>query len=126
MSNPGLTKSYTAGGTINPYRIVKFGSADGEVVQAAAAADLSIGVAVFPGSAASAGERIDVAHDGIVDVEYGGTVTRGQKLTSDASGRAIAAVPSAGANAQIIGYAVVSAVSGDIADMMISPSVMQG
>ena len=96
------------------------------MVQAAAAADLSIGVAIIPGTAAAAADRVDVAHDGIVDVEYGGTVTRGQKLTADANGKAVAAAPSAGANAQIIGYAVVSAVSGDIAGMMISPSVMQG
>jgi hypothetical protein len=126
MANPGLIKNYTAGGAINPYRIAKFGAADGEVLQAAAATDLLIGVVAIPGSAAASGERVDVIRDGLADVEYGGTVTRGQKLTSDANGKAVVAAPAAGSNVQIIGIAEVSGVAGDIVPMQIQPSVMQG
>lgn len=126
MANPGLIKNFTTGAVCNPYRIAKFGAADGEVLQGAAATDLLIGVFSIPGAAAASGERVDVILSDIADVEYGGTVTRGQKLTSDADGKAVAAAPAAGSNAHIIGYAAVSAVAGDIAPMLISVSVMQG
>jgi hypothetical protein len=88
MSNPGLCKTYLAGGTINPRRFVKF-SADGTVVQASAAADDVIGVAACPDAVAS-GERLDVYRDGLVPVDFGGTVTRGVRVMSDADGKAVA------------------------------------
>lgn len=119
-----LLKNYVAGAAIAAYRIVKFGAADGTVVQAAAAADLSVGVSAELDVAQ--GERVDVVRVGHPLVEYGGNVTRGQKLTSDAQGRAIAAAPAAGANVQIVGIAEVNAVLGDIMPMLLAPSVMQG
>lgn len=125
LGNPLLPKNYTAGAAIAPFRIVKFGAADGEVVQAAAATDLSIGVS---GSlpATAAGERIDIIRAGLTPVALGGTVTRGDKLTADANGAAVTAAPAAGANANIIGIAEVSGVAGDVALMLIAPSIMQG
>lgn len=125
MRNQGLTKNYVAGGVIAAFRIVKFGANDGEVLQAAAATDLSIGVTdrTYP---EAVGERVEITRTGIAEVEYGGAVTRGQKLTSDASGRAIVAAPAAGANVQILGTAEVSGVLGDIGSLLIAPSVMQG
>ena len=39
MANPGLVKSMVAEAAVLPYRVVKFGTADGQVIQAAAAAD---------------------------------------------------------------------------------------
>ena len=126
MAKPGLIKNYTAGGVCNPCRIAKFGGADGEVLQGAAGTDLLIGVFSIPGAAAASGDRVDVIHSDIADVEYGGTVTRGQKLTSDADGKAVAAAPVAGSNVHIVGTAAVSAVAGDIAPMLIGISVMQG
>ena len=125
MANPGLIKNYTAGGTVNQYRVVKFGSSDGVVVQGAAATDLLIGVSCQPGAVAS-GERVDVVRDDMADVEYGDTITRGKKLTCDSVGRVVEAAPAAGANAHIIGIAEVSGVVGDIVPMYIEPSVMQG
>lgn len=125
MSNPTLIKTMTAGGAISHRRILKHGSADHEVVQAAASSDLLAGVAVAPGGVAS-GERVDVAMDGIAEVEFGGTVTRGQPVTADASGKAVAASPAAGANAEIIGHALVSAVSGDIAPVKLARGRIQG
>lgn len=123
--NNGLIKNYTAGGAISPCRIVKPHTADGQVVQAAAAADFLMGVSVEIVSPAS-GERCDVVKFGIANVEFGGTVTRGGPVTSDANGKAVAAAPAAGSNVRIIGFAEISAVSGDIAPVLIGPSLMQG
>jgi hypothetical protein len=123
MRNEGLSKTLIAGAIVAARRIVKFGSADTAVIQAAAAADLSIGVSDL---GAASGEYCDVIIDGIALVEYGGNVTRGAKLTADADGKAIAAAPAAGANAQVIGIAMVSGVSGDIGSVRIAPSTMQG
>lgn len=124
MRNDGLIKNYTAGGAIAAYRIVKW-SADSTVVQAAAATDALIGISTRIAAAAS-GDRTDIVRSGIAEVEYGGNVTRGDPLTSDSSGKAVAAAPAAGSNARIIGIAEVSGVSGDIGSALIAPSVMQG
>jgi hypothetical protein len=121
--NPTLCKSYTAGAAIAAYRIVKL-SADKSVVQGAAVSDLLLGVT---GSlAADSAERVDVILSGIAEVEYGGNVTRGDKLTSDANGKATSAAPAAGVNNQIIGVALESGVAGDIGAVLIAQSVMQG
>lgn len=122
--NPILIKNYTASAAVEPHRIVKFGSVDGEVLHAAASSDLSVGVSDSLGAAI--GDRVDVVRVGISDVEYGATVTRGAKLTSDTTGRAITAAPSSGANAQIIGTAELSGVVGDIGKVLINPSITQG
>lgn len=119
-----LVKSYTAGAAVAAYRIVKFGSADGEVIQGAAATDSLIGVSGE--LAAASGARIDINQGGMPDVEFGGSVTRGGPVTADADGKAVAAAPSAGSNARIIGFAVNSAASGDIAPIVFAPGVMQG
>jgi len=124
MRNEGLQKTLIAGAAVAKNRIVKFGSADTAAIQAAAATDLLIGVSDNLGAAS--GEPFDVIVDGIALVEYGGSVTRGQKLTADADGKAIAAAPTAGANAQIIGVAMLSGAAGDIGSVRIAPSVMQG
>ena len=124
MANILLIKAGIAAAIILPYRIVKFDAADATYAQTAAATDLSVGVCESVGP--DKGETVDVIKAGIADVEYGGTVTRGQPLTSDAQGRAVAAAPTAGSNVRIIGFAEVSGVSGDIGAVLISPCVMQG
>lgn len=124
MNNPTLIKNYIAGGTINPYRIVKWHSADGQVVQGAAVGDALMGVTGRFGAAS--GERLDVVRAGIAEVEYGGSVTRGQPLTSNGDGKAVAAAPSAGVNNRIIGFAEVSGVSGDIGSVQVLPGMIQG
>lgn len=122
--NPILTKAFTAGATINPYRIVKFDSADATVIQASAATDAVLGVANVLG--AQSGDRVDVCLIGIADCEFGGAVIRGAFLTSDANGKAVAAAPGAGVNARIVGVALVSGVSGDIGTVLINPNQVQG
>jgi hypothetical protein len=118
MANPVYTKGFNAGGAIAAHTIVKFSSDDNTVVAAAAAADLSIGVSTFV--AAASGERCDVIMSGAADVLFGGTVTRGALVTADSSGRAVAAAT----GNRAIGIALASAVSGDIAPVLIAPSIM--
>ena len=122
--NPTLTKNFIAETAVTRYRIVKFGSSDGNVVQAAAATDAMIGVVAELDAAG--GERVDVHLAGLAEVEFGGTVTRGALVTADSQGRAVAAAPAAGVNNRVIGVAMVSAASGDIASVLIAPQQIQG
>jgi hypothetical protein len=126
MLNDLLIKSYVPSGTIRAYRIVKFHTADNEVVESGVGAtDLGIGVIGQKAVAATDG-RVDVVRAGIAPVEYGDTVTRGSKLMSDADGKAVPAAASAGDNVNVIGIAEVSGANGDIGAVLIAPSVFQG
>ena len=123
MRNEGFSKTLIAGAAVGKNRVVKFDTTDTTAIQAAAAADKSIGVSDLGGDA---GEAFDVIMDGIALVEYGGTVTRGDLLTADASGRAITAAPAGGANARVIGVAMISGVLGDIGSVRIQLGTVQG
>jgi hypothetical protein len=120
-----LTKSLEATTAVTKRRLVKFGAADGAGVPAVDATAFIVGVSSDVDTAI--GERISVYSTGnIADVEYGGAVARGDPLTADAQGRAVAAAPAAGANAFIVGYAEVSGVLGDIGSAYILPGRIQG
>ena len=139
-----LAKTFTAGGVINDARILTFGTADNLVVQAAAATDAVFAISkvpqgsrqrivqtgstppTVPAVTIAINERLDAVVCGIAEVTYGANVTRGQLLVSDAQGRAIPATPAAGSNVRVIGIATVSGVLGDIGNVLISPSMMQG
>lgn len=124
MANPGLIKTYDGSGAINPYSIVKFTATDFQVTAAAAASDKLAGVTTE--LAAADGERVDVIHDGIAYVVAGGTVAAGDPVTSNASGQGVTAAPATGANANCIGRARQSAVSGDVFEVIIDFFVLQG
>lgn len=124
MSNSKIIETYDAGGVLSKFRIVKHGADDDSVLQATASTEALLGVSDVLDIAS--GERVDVIEHGIAEVEFGGTVTRGDPLTSDANGKAILASPAAGVNARIIGWAGVSAVAGDIAKVRINLSQIQG
>lgn len=124
MSNVTSVKNFKAQAAVPAFTIVKLGSADGQVLPAAAVSDAMLGVSTD--IAAAINERCDVILGGVADVLYGGTVTRGDLLTSDSTGRALTAAPAAGTNNRIIGMAVVSGVVGDIGQVDISQSMMQG
>ena len=124
MSNIVLVKNQIADAVINAFSIVKFGTTDGHIVPAAAVSDSLVGVSTD--IAAAIGDRADVIVHGLADVLYGGTVTRGDLLTSDASGRAVTAAPAAGVNNVVIGVAFVSGVVGDIGAVIISQGKVQG
>jgi len=125
MSNLLLAKNFTATGAITQRRLVKLGANDGEVQQAAAAADFVIGVSgELP---AAIGERCDVSQIGIEWVEAGAAITRGALLMSDANGRAITAAAGAGANVRTAGIAQESATAlGDLIRVLIIPGSFQG
>lgn len=124
MSKTATIQAFTAEAALTKYRIAKHGTADGQVVPAAAATDKLVGVTTNIDS--DLGEVADVILSGPAEVEYGGTVTRGDPLTSDASGKAVVAAPSAGSNARLIGFAAVSGVAGDVVKIQVALSVMQG
>jgi len=92
-------------------RLLKFASADGEMALATSAADLP---AAISRRKRSAGDRDDVGVIGIFPCEYGGNVTRGQRLTSDASGRGVLAT----AGDEVHGIAWESGVLGTIGSIL--------
>src|SRR4051812_32425073 len=100
MANNGLTKSLTAEGAITAQRIVKVGANDFGALQAAAVSDKLIGITTEIDAAS--GERVDVVLAGIADLKLGGTVARGDLITSDASGQGVTAAPGAGTNNRVI------------------------
>lgn len=124
MANNTLTKSYLAEATIAAFVFVKPGAADYGALAAAAVSDKIFGVTTE--IAAASGDRVDVVHEGIVDLKLGGTVARGDLLTSDASGQGVTAAPAAGTNNRIGAIALISGVSGDIIPALIRLSMMQG
>jgi hypothetical protein len=113
LSNPILKKSYIAGAAgITPNSLVKF-SASGTVILSAAATDDSIG-ATDQFCNPLVGDRLDVTHEGIANLQAGGTIARGNKLGCDASGHVI--VWAAG---EVIGRALESAVIGDVIPVLL-------
>lgn len=118
MSNPILVKNYAAGGAIGPNLIVKWGSADYTVVAAAAATDHPVGV-TRAGITTASGEQVDVVVNGEYEIKAGGTIARGDPLTSDASGQALAATT----GQYMIGFAKKSAVIGDLFLASIQPGI---
>jgi hypothetical protein len=125
MRNQGLVKTFNTGAAVARSRIVKFGADERTVVPGAAPADLLIGVSDDV-PAPAVGDVIDVVLCGVATVEYGGTVAFGQMLTSDATGRAVAAAPAAGTNNRVIGVAMVAGVVGDLGAVLLSPGTVQG
>lgn len=122
--NPGLIKNYVAEGAVTKRRIVMHGTADGQAALADGSTAKLLGVSTDIDSADTA--RVDVQLSGQVEIEFGGTVARGDWLTSDATGRAVAAAPGAGVNAEVIGKADVSGVIGDVASVNLSLGQIQG
>jgi hypothetical protein len=124
MSNPTLQKNWTAGAAITAYTIVKFSAAE-TVVAAAAATDSLVGVTneVAPAIA----ERCDVIVEGIAFVTAGAACALGALMTSDASGRAVAAAPAAGVNNRVLGTALDAATAaGDVIRVLLQQGSIQG
>lgn len=115
MRTDMFIKSYRADAAIAKHRIVKAGAADASIAQAAAASDAIMGV--HGSLAAAAGQVTDVVCGGYATVQYGGNVTRGAPLTSDADGMAVVATT---AGQRIVGFAVVDGADGDLGTVHIS------
>ncbi|HVY35229.1 MAG TPA: hypothetical protein VG960_12510 [Caulobacteraceae bacterium] len=123
--NPGLTKTFTAGGAISKRRLLKL-SADGTVIQATGATDAIIGVSDMSADVANIGDRVDVRLGGIAEIDVGGAITRGALITSDANGKAVAAAPAAGVNNRTAGVGFVTYANGDIGDFQLTIGSLQG
>jgi len=114
----GLIKSLVATAAVPARRLVKFGAADGAGVLATDGSAYIRGVSADIDTAI--GERISVQMSGnVAEVVYGGNVTRGDSLTADAQGRAVAAV----AGDHAVGFAEVSGVLGDIGTVDVAPHI---
>ena len=116
MSNVLMWKAYEADGAIGAYKIVHPGASAGEVKVASAAGNKVFGVTGR--AAAKDGERVEVAHVGIAEVEAGAAVAHGDLLKSDGDGNAI---PAAAAGDRTIGVALVGAADGDVLPVLLSP-----
>lgn len=108
MFNPGLIKARRSTTDAAPYTIAKYGAVDYEVALATAVTDKFAGVYTEVG--AKTGRVYDVVMDGMPGVKLGGPVTAGAKLTTNASGQAVAAA----ATNNVVGTAVAAGVAGDI------------
>jgi len=122
--SPTQTKNFKAEAAVPRRRIVKFGADEGSILVGAAAGDKIFGISSEIDAAI--GERCDVHLAGLAEAVFGGAVGPGDFVTSDAEGRAIAAAPAAGANANIIGQAMTGGVQGDIGVVHIVPGRVQG
>ena len=119
----GMSRAYNAGAAVRARRLVKL-SGEFTVIEATAATDLIIGVS--DALDVSSADRVDVFKDGVVPVLLGGAVAAGAPITADGQGRGVAAAPAAGVNNRIIGFAETAGATGDIIDVTLSLSIMQG
>lgn len=129
--------TYTASGALAYGQIVKFHTSDGVVTAASAATDKQIGTVESPNGAAD-GDRVDICRQGFPDVLAGGNITRGDLVTTDSNGAAVAATrhthtentavsyaqnaTTGGApSGRILGIAEVNAASGDLFECLLAP-----
>lgn len=123
---PILTKNYKAGAIVYPKRIVKFGADDKTVILATGATDALIGIVDNVGyDTANTNNRypnpdVNIYFAGIAPVVYGGTITRGNLITSDVNGKAIAATV---AGSRVIGIAIEDGVNNDEGAVLITHSI---
>lgn len=121
----GLEKSVKCTAAIaTAFLIAKFGADDDTLSQATASTESLVGV--FQHTTSGAGEEIRVMLDGISKVKLGGSVTRGDRLTSDANGKAVAVGATAGTNYNSIGTALASGSSDDIIPVLLNFNRPQG
>lgn len=121
---PGFIKSYEASAAATPRRIARFSDTAASQKVAGATANTQPLIGVFDSMGGPVGAMVDVVRSGLASVELGGTVTAGAPLTSDAQGRAIAAVAASATQVRIVGFADAPGVVGDIIDMWVEPSLL--
>lgn len=120
MAGPNnlLTKTFTAGAAIAKNTIVKFDSADDQVIVGTGVTDLVIGIAL---EAAASGDRIEVAVAGIAEVKAAGAISRGDYVVSGAAGEGKAGTAST-TKQQAIGIAMQGVEDNDIFPCLIARS----
>ena len=124
MTRKLLPITYNAGAAVAARRFVKFGSSDKIVVQGAASTDALIGVSDPAGNVPS-GERVDVIHVGLAEIDCAGTVNRGDLVMSNADGKAVVATAAAGVNVRTGGQALATGTNARIL-ILVQPGMFQG
>lgn len=121
----GIEKSVKCTAAIaTAFLIAKFGADDDTLSQATASTESLVGI--FQHTTSAVGEEVRVMLDGISRVKLGGTVARGDRLTSDANGKAVAIGVVAGTNYNSIGTALASGVADDIIPVLLNFNRPQG
>lgn len=115
----GITKNFIAEEAIPAYRFVKLGSEDYAIALATAASDMIIGASTNVDSEANGRCDVELAAK-ISEVTYGGAVTRGDRLTADAEGKAVTAA----SGNSYVGIAMISGVAGDIGYVLLERGVV--
>ncbi len=123
---PTFIRAYAASAAIAGCRIVTFDVPASATTIATATSGTVPLVGVSDRMGADTGGMCDVHRGSLVAVQLGGAVAAGDPLTANATGLAIKAVPGAGTNLNIIGFADQPGVSGDIIDVFIAPGVIRG
>ena len=113
-----------AGAAVAAFAVIKPGAADGSCLPATAATDLLLGAS--DGLDKDTGELVDAPSAGVGEVRLGAAVTRGQKLTADASSKAVPCAPGAGVNHYYFGFAMQSGVAGDRIRYQVARGIKQG
>lgn len=120
-SNNNAVQSFLAATDLSAaeYKIVKIAGADNTVALCSANTDIAMGILtdeVANGASTVAAVAVRVAGRGKVKVGANG-VTRGLRITSDASGLA----ENAGSGDHYVGIALQTGVSGDIIECLVMP-----
>lgn len=118
---PTLIRAYEATAAIAAYKIVKFSDAANSSKIAPASVNTDPVLGVSGSMPAAISDMADVVQHGIGLVTLGGTVTAGAELTTDASGNAIVAVPTAAVFMSVIGKALAPGVAGDVIEVLVTP-----
>lgn len=112
--------------TVPEGSVMTVGTANNTVKLAGATPGIAAPCIGLAFNAATAAGPLDIVTSGIFPAIAGGTITRGDPLTSDAAGAVVTAAPAGGTNIAIIGYAMASAVAADRVAVMICPALLQG
>ena len=123
-SIPGLKAS----GTVTQYKGVKLSTAADRTVLAMTNANAERPIGILQNDPAS-GEAADVAYEGVVKAEYGGTITRGDTLAFNNAGELISdaeVTAQDGADLHHVADALESGVDGDIRQVLLHTPVMIG
>jgi hypothetical protein len=120
-----IGKKNTSGGALAKGTIVKLKAADDEIEAASGVTDELYGVTRHQ---ADDGEWVEILVYGVAIVVAGGTIARGNRLTTDASGNAVAAAPATGVNNSILGLANRAAASTELFEVVLAGpgTIMQG
>lgn len=111
----GMIKTFETDTDIESRKVVTFGAGNRKATLATAVANPLIGVTTDIGTQSNG--RVDVIMGGTALVKSGGTIVRGEKLTTDATGNVIAV--SAGTD-RVIGIAMESGVADDVISVLIN------